>query len=74
MKKRNKKDIDIATIYQNPKYWGKYVVVIGQKVFSVKSGKAHNALLEKLVKKYPNQTPLVTYIPKEDTLILILIK
>ena len=74
MIKRNKKDIDIATIYQNPKYQGKYVVAIGRKVYSVKSGKAHSILLEKIIKKYPNQTPIVTYIPKEDTLILILTK
>lgn len=71
MRKIVRKDINIAAIYKNPKYQGKYVVAVGRKVYSAKSGKAHSELLEKLIKRYPNQTPLVTYIPKEDTLILI---
>lgn len=67
-KTARKTSVDIATLYQNPKYRGKYVIVVGKDIYSAKSGKDHSALLEKLIKEHPRQTPLVTYIPREDTL------
>lgn len=71
MKRRDKGAFDIATIYHNPKYRGRYVIVVGKEVYSTKSGRAHARLLERLMSEYPDEKPLVTYIPKEDTLILI---
>lgn len=68
---KKKKEVDIHAIYRDPKYGGKHVIVIGEDVYTAKSGKAHNLLLEKLVKRYPDKKPLVMYVPKEDTLILI---
>jgi len=48
------------------------VVIIGGKIHARKTGSAKSELLEKLVKKYPKETPVVAYIPKEDTLIPLL--
>ena len=70
MRKKAGKDIDIAAIYQDPKYTGKYVIVMGEKIYSSEA-KHHSFLLEKLVKKYPHEKPLTIYIPKDDTLILL---
>ena len=54
----------------NPKYKGKHIVVIGKKIFTARTGNEANKLLDKLEKQYPGETPAITYIPKEDTLIL----
>lgn len=50
-------------------YKGKIVAVIGQKIFAAKTGKQANQIISKIEKKY-QKPPLVTYIPKADTLIL----
>lgn len=71
MSKVDRKTINIAGIYQDPKYRGKYVIVVDKDVFSAKTGKAHNLLLEHLVKKYPDKNPIVMYVPKDDTPILV---
>lgn len=51
-------------------YKGKIVAVMGNKIFSAKNGKQAEKLIAKLEKDY-QKPPLVTYIPKADTLILI---
>lgn len=63
----------ISKAYKNPKYSGKHVIIIGGKIHAKKTGSAKSALLEQLIKKYPKQTPIVAYIPKEDALILLLL-
>lgn len=60
----------MINIMSDPKYKGKHVVVIKGKVFTAKTGSQANKLLDKLEKQYPKETPVITYIPKEDTLIL----
>jgi hypothetical protein len=60
----------ITQAYHNPKFSGKHVIVIGGKIYATKTGRASSELLEKLSKKYPKETPLITYIPIEDSLIL----
>lgn len=61
----------LAKIYQDPKYKGKHIIIINDKVYATKTGKAKSVLLDKLLKKYPDKTPTITFIPKVDTLILI---
>jgi orotate phosphoribosyltransferase-like protein len=51
-------------------YKGKIVVVVGKKIFSAKTGKNAQKLIKKIEKEY-QKPPLVTYIPKADSLILI---
>lgn len=58
-------------IYQNPKYKGRHIIAIAGQVFSVKTAKAKSRLLDKLLKKYPKETPTITYVPKADSLVLI---
>jgi len=69
MKKQTAK-ITMINIMNNPTYKGKHVIVIAGKVFTAKTGKAADKLLDKLEKKYPRETPAITYIPKADALIL----
>lgn len=52
-------------------YKGKIVAVVGNKVFAATSGARAKIMIRKLEKKY-RKPPLVTYIPKADTLILFL--
>ncbi len=75
MKKQTQKSEQIlAKISSGSTYRGKSVVVIGDEVhvLSTTNGKARIKVLTDLIKKYPDQTPLISFIPKADTLILIL--
>lgn len=47
---------------------GKHVALLGKKV--VAFGDTAKEVLEKSRKKYPHRMPVLTYIPKEETLIL----
>ena len=69
MKKQIKK-VTMTNIMSDPAYKGKHVIVIAGKVFTAKTGKAANKILDRVEKKYPKETPALTYIPKADTLIL----
>ena len=60
----------MVNIMSDPKFMGKHVIVISDNVFTADTGTQANKLLDKLEKKYPMQTPAITYIPKADTLIL----
>lgn len=58
----------------DPKYKGRQIVVVGKEihVLTTKNKKERAKLLTSLVRKYPTSTPTITYIPKDNTLILIL--
>ncbi|MFQ5856031.1 MAG: DUF5678 domain-containing protein [Anaerolineae bacterium] len=59
------------TLRQNwEKYRGHHVFVIGDKIFAAKSGERAEEIYRELKEKYPDTPPLMTYIPKEGTLIL----
>lgn len=60
----------ISKIYRDPNFKGKHIIIIGGKIYFIKTGKAKSELLNKLLKKYPEETPIITYIPKADSLIL----
>ena len=68
--RENNKNIMMINIMSDPKYRGRHIIVIAGKVYSTKTGTQANKLLDKLEKKYPQETPAITYIPKTDTLIL----
>lgn len=72
-KKYEKEDNLIARAYRKPKYRGKEVVTVNNEIhlLSTKNKEARVKLLTSLVKKYPGSTPMITLIPKENTLILI---
>jgi hypothetical protein len=71
MKKNVSSQNLFVKIYRSPKYKGKHVIIMGDKVYATRTGKAKSLLLDKLLKKYPDKTPTITYIPKVDTLILV---
>jgi len=61
----------ISKIYKDPKYKGKHIIIIGGKIYATKTGRAKTEILEKLLKKYPKEIPTITYIPTEESLILL---
>ncbi len=54
------------------KYRGKYVILKGKKV--VAAGTNLKQLIRKFGERYPGQTPIVTKIPKDEVLILVVIR
>ena len=70
-KKLSSKKI-IKKIFSTARYAGKHIIMIAGKVFTAKTEKEASQLFKKLTQKYKGQTPIITYVPKEDTLILIL--
>lgn len=72
MEKRKTSDQLLSEVYKNPKYSGKHVIIIGGKVYATRTGGAASELLEKLLRKHPKEVPNITYIPAEETLILLL--
>ncbi|MBI2430819.1 MAG: hypothetical protein HYV39_02285 [Candidatus Levybacteria bacterium] len=62
--------IEQETLFRNwEKYRGSIVMVVGNEVFSTKRAKNVDKMLMEIEDKYHKQ-PLITYIPKEGTLIL----
>lgn len=58
-------------LYANwDKYRGHHVLVVGGKIYAAKTGRAALKILQKLEKKDPSCSPLITYIPKSGALIL----
>ena len=51
------------------KYRGNIVLVVGDKIFATKRAKNFPKMLKEIEGKFHKQ-PLITYIPKEGTLIL----
>lgn len=62
---------NLSKILANPKYRGKHIVVVNGKVFSANTGQEAARIFREAVKKYPQKKPTITYIPQEDTMILI---
>lgn len=57
-------------IFMDPHYRGKHIVMIAGKIFTAKTGKEASKIFDRATKKYPGKTPLITYVPEEDALIL----
>lgn len=57
-------------IMSKPQYRGKHIIVAGGDVFTAKTGERASEILKEVRKKYPKETPAVTYIPEADGLIL----
>lgn len=61
---------DQKTLLKNwEKHRGSIVMVVGDKIFSTKQAKRVGKMVESIEQKF-NRRPLITYIPKEGTLIL----
>lgn len=73
MKKANLKiSTEQETLFQNwEKYRGNIVMVVGDEIFATKRAKKVDQMIKDIEKKYHKQ-PLITYIPKEGTLIFFI--
>lgn len=56
---------------ERSKLRGKHVLILGNKVFAFSSSQKAQKKLEEFIKRDPTKIPLLTYVPKTDTLILI---
>jgi len=57
-------------IFMDSHYRGKHIVMIAGKIFTAKTGKEASKIFDRVTKRYPGKTPSITYVPKEDALIL----
>lgn len=60
----------VARAYREPRYRGKQIVIIAGKIFAAATESQAVKLFKQLTKTYPKQTPLITYIPQAESLIL----
>jgi hypothetical protein len=60
----------LSSLFANPKYRGKHVVVLNDKIYVASTGSEAAKIFEEQTKKHPGKTPLTTYIPADNTLIL----
>ena len=54
----------------NRRFAGKHVAIIGDRI--VASGKRPLEVYKRAKKSHPNSRPLLAYVPKRDTLVLII--
>jgi hypothetical protein len=54
----------------NRKYGGKHIAIVDDKV--VASGSDPKEVWERAKKKCPNRQPVLAFVPKEDTLVLLI--
>ena len=67
---KDKLEQEQETLSKNwEKYRGNIVLVVGEKIFATKRAQKVNQLIGKIENKY-HRRPLITFIPKEGTLVL----
>lgn len=54
----------------SPKYKGKHLIIVKNKVFTAKTGQEAARIFKEVIKRYPKEKPTITYVPKENMLIL----
>lgn len=52
------------------KYRGSIVMVVGNEIFATKRAKKVHEIVKEIEEKF-HRRPLITYIPKEETLVLL---
>lgn len=67
---KRKKKRTMADVFANPRFRGKHVVLVANKIFTAKTGQGAAKILDKVFKKYPKETPEIAYLPKSHSLIL----
>lgn len=58
----------MRTIFDNPKYRGKHVILAAGKVYTAKTGKKALEILGKIRKKDPEVVPEICYLPRKNKL------
>ena len=67
---QSKQTQTMQKVLSDPKYKGKHVIVVDDKIFTANTGDGAENILENVRQQYPKITPAVTYIPDADSLIL----
>ena len=68
--KKQPAEFAMINIMANPKYKGRHIILVKDKVFTAKTGRQASKILDMVEKEFPHEIPEITYIPKADTLIL----
>ena len=63
-------DSFVVKVLSDPKYRGSHVILIAGQVFAARTQSEASRLFDRVLRKFPGHQPLLTYIPKADTLIL----
>jgi len=64
------KPISLSQAWNNPRYHGKIVVAAGGEVHGTNDPARAVAMLKKLERKYPGESPVTTVIPKGNMVML----
>ncbi len=67
---RKKKIKTMADVFANPRFQGKHVVLVANNIYTAKTGQGAAKILDRVLKKYPQEIPEVAYLPKAHSLIL----
>jgi hypothetical protein len=70
VRKIKSKKVDMDKVLSDPRYRGKHVIAVADKVFTSKTGEKAGKILEMVHRDYPKEIPQITYIPEAETLIL----
>ncbi len=60
----------MADVFANPRFRGKHVVLVANNIYTAKTGQGAAKILDRVLKKYPQETPEIAYLPKAHSLIL----
>ena len=72
MKKKSNLSDEAKKIFQDPSLKGKHIIMVAGHIFTARTGKEAVKIFNKVTKDYPGQQPTVTYIPKVESLILVI--
>jgi len=70
MKKGSAKKITMEIAMNDPKNRGYHIIMAAGKLFKAKTGEGASKILDEVHRKYPKETPEITYLPDADSLIL----
>lgn len=59
-------------LLNNPANRGKHLICVGGRIFKARNGREAKQILERVRERYPKQKVTLAYVPKSDTLILLI--
>ena len=58
------------SLFNNPKYQGRHVLIVGKNIYAVKKADEASRLFDRLIKE-TGTIPTVTFVPKAQSMILV---
>jgi hypothetical protein len=68
--KKTPTKVNMSQVFNNPQYRGKHVIVVGNEVYTARTGKKASQIIDKAHREHPDTTLRITYVPDADALIL----